>query len=71
MSMGMGLTNLLPLLLAIGFMETMHLIQRRQSVRKLVSEWPIYLRWPAYLTIIMMIMNLGVPYEIPFIYFQF
>lgn len=70
-SMGMGLRNLALPAFAIGLMEAAHVAQRRGSVRGAIARWPVYVRWPVYLAMIMMVLNLGVPYEIPFIYFQF
>ncbi|HEO70014.1 MAG TPA: MBOAT family protein [Candidatus Hydrogenedentes bacterium] len=40
-----------------------------------VVEWlkskPVWVRWPVYMAVGLAIMNLGMPEEIPFIYFQF
>jgi D-alanyl-lipoteichoic acid acyltransferase DltB (MBOAT superfamily) len=70
-SMGLGLRNLMLPVLGVAFMETAHLVQRKGSVRRLMVQTPFWVRWPAYVCLALAIMNLGVPYEIPFIYFQF
>ncbi len=55
----------------IIFLEIVHLIQRKGSVRDMIAQKPIWLRWGIYLSIALSIMNFGVIDEIAFIYFQF
>lgn len=54
----------------IMILETVHLLQRKQSVRSLVSRSPWPLRWLLYIGIIIVIINFGTISK-PFIYFQF
>lgn len=56
----------------IGLMEIIHLIQRKGSIRQMISEKPLIVRWLVYYAAIFGIIFLGVidsPFE--FIYFQF
>jgi D-alanyl-lipoteichoic acid acyltransferase DltB (MBOAT superfamily) len=55
----------------IIFMETIHSLQEKGSVRKALSVKPEWFRWVIYLALSLAIMNLGIIKEIPFIYFQF
>ncbi len=55
----------------IILLEIVHLIQRKGSIRDMISQKPIWLRWGIYLSIALSIMNFGVIDEIAFIYFQF
>jgi D-alanyl-lipoteichoic acid acyltransferase DltB (MBOAT superfamily) len=57
--------------LSILFMECVHLLQRSGSIRNLVSEKPIWVRWSIYYLIIIVIILLGVLGDTDFIYFQF
>jgi D-alanyl-lipoteichoic acid acyltransferase DltB (MBOAT superfamily) len=58
-------------ILAIGFMEIIHIIQRHHSIRQMLSERPIWFRWGTYLFLVLSILNFGVVEKVPFIYFQF
>ena len=58
---------------SILFMEFVHLIQRHGSIRHMLSEKPIWVRWPLYYTVVLCILLFG---KISsgakqFIYFQF
>ena len=62
------------LLLACGFillMESVHLLQRKRSLRTLIAEQPIWIRWGVYYTVIFAILMFGVFEKNAFIYFQF
>jgi alginate O-acetyltransferase complex protein AlgI len=53
-------------------METVHLLQRGQSLRNVLNQKPLLVRWILYYGIILAILFLGM-YDSPaqFIYFQF
>ncbi len=55
----------------IILLEIVHLLQRKGSIRYMISQKPIWFRWGIYLFFALSIMNLGVIDEIAFIYFQF
>lgn len=58
-------------ILAICFMETVHMIQRHESIRHMLSEKPVYVRWAIYYILIFSILFFGVFNSTQFIYFQF
>ena len=58
-------------LLAIGFMELIHQIQRHRGIRHMLSEKPLYLRWSVYYAMVLFILVFGVFSAKQFIYFQF
>ena len=60
----------------IIFLLVVHLWQSRLSesqcsVRSWLSGQPLWVRWGTYLAMTLIIMNLGIMAQIPFIYFQF
>ena len=55
----------------IIFMEFVHVIQERGSVKQFLNNKPLVLRWAIYLVIMMSIILFGVFDEVQFIYFQF
>lgn len=59
-------------LVAVAFMETIHLLQRHREMRQFLSEKPFWMRWSAYYALTMSILLFG-KFELPqqFIYFQF
>ncbi|MDQ3555908.1 MAG: MBOAT family protein, partial [Gemmatimonadota bacterium] len=56
---------------AIAFMELVHLLERRSSMRQLLSGRPLRVQWPFYYVLILSILLTGVFAEQEFIYFQF
>jgi hypothetical protein len=52
-------------------MEAVHLLQARGSVRELLKRQPVWVRWPAYQVLILLIFMFGVYVNQAFIYFQF
>ncbi|MCX6760678.1 MAG: MBOAT family protein [Candidatus Nealsonbacteria bacterium] len=56
--------------LGIILLEIVHLLQRKESVRAMISRSPLLLRWALYVGIILIILNFGKVSK-PFIYFQF
>ena len=57
--------------LAIGGLETVHWLQRRGSVRTLLKQKPLALRWALYYLLIFSIVYFGIHKTSPFIYSQF
>lgn len=53
------------------FLETISFLERKTYCRKLLTDKPIWFRWPIYIVIVLSILNLSISEEIPFIYFQF
>ena len=70
--LGKSLQGVLTIGLMVGLMEGVHLLQRTQRVRSLVSQLPALPRWGLYYGFILLILYLGV-FDVPakFIYFQF
>jgi len=64
-------TDLLIALGLIGFMEGIHFLQRHGGIRHMLSERPIWVRWPVYYAMIMLIVVFGQFGAKQFIYFQF
>ena len=59
-------------ILAIALMEAVHLVQRKGSVREMMSRQPVYVRWAAYYLILAGIVFFGAFNQSQqFIYFQF
>lgn len=59
------------LILAIAFMETIHLFQSRISIREWIAKQHWFVRWLIYYAALFSILNFGVFGEKEFIYFQF
>lgn len=70
---GLGLSSkeLAIAILSIIFMESIHLIQRHNKIRHMISEKPVWLRWSLYYVIVLGIILFGVFGKSNFIYFQF
>ncbi|MDH5682009.1 MAG: MBOAT family protein, partial [Spirochaetota bacterium] len=56
---------------SILFLEFIHSIQRHGSIRQMLSERPLIVRWLIYYILIFSIFLLGVFEKVDFIYFQF
>ena len=70
-SLGISLSALIINILLILILELFHLIQEHKGMRAFLSTKPRWLRWSAYITIIILIIAFGM-YEVSeFIYFQF
>ncbi|MBC8432935.1 MAG: MBOAT family protein [Desulfobacterales bacterium] len=69
--LGLGKLELIVSAMLIISMEITHLIQRKRSIRELIAEKAIWIRWPAYYTIIFGTLLLGKYGVQDFIYFQF
>lgn len=57
--------------IAIALMEIVHLLQQRGSLRKMISQRPIWVRWAIYYILIFAILIFGQFGTKEFIYFQF
>ncbi len=70
--LGQGVTNFAMVLFALIVLEIMHILQRGQSLREVLNQKPLLVRWVLYYGIVMAILFLGM-YDAPvqFIYFQF
>jgi alginate O-acetyltransferase complex protein AlgI len=70
--LGQGVTNFAMVVFALIVMEIVHLLQRGQSLRNVLNQKPLLVRWVLYYGIILAILFLGM-YDAPsqFIYFQF
>jgi len=58
-------------IVAIMFMEIVHLIQEHKGMRHFLSKRPAWLRWIIYMVIILFILLFGIFTTKQFIYFQF
>jgi alginate O-acetyltransferase complex protein AlgI len=70
-SMGIGRDQLYVAILAIIFMEVIHVIQEHGKIRTFLSEKPTMVRWSAYSLMLILIFLFGMFEEQQFIYFQF
>jgi len=71
-NMGLGATETLTALIAIYILEILQWVQRRTSVRSLVSVQPIIIRWALYYGLVFCLLVYGrIEANIEFIYFQF
>lgn len=68
---GYGTNSLLVGVISIGVMEVMHLIQRKASVRQMLTDKPAFLRYIIYAGLIGIVIVLGNFSGVQFIYFQF
>jgi D-alanyl-lipoteichoic acid acyltransferase DltB (MBOAT superfamily) len=64
-------TQLIIAIIVVALMEAVHLLQARGSVRELLKRQPVWVRWPAYQVLILLIFMFGVYVNQAFIYFQF
>jgi D-alanyl-lipoteichoic acid acyltransferase DltB (MBOAT superfamily) len=65
-------TDILIIIVAVAFMELVHLIQRHRRMRSFLSAKPFWMRWAVYYVLAMSILlfgKFGSPQQ--FIYFQF
>jgi D-alanyl-lipoteichoic acid acyltransferase DltB (MBOAT superfamily) len=66
-----GKIGFLICILSIIFMELIHLLQRHNKIRHMLSERPFYIRWLIYYLLVLGILLFGVFGNNNFIYFQF
>ncbi|HRY28487.1 MAG TPA: MBOAT family O-acyltransferase [Elusimicrobiota bacterium] len=69
--MGQTMPEFRRALLAIGFMEIVHLIQRHKNIRHFLSQKPFLARWTVYYLLVISILLWGLFKDEKFIYFQF
>jgi len=69
----LGFTRLemLIALACIMLLFSIHVLQRKGGIRRMISNLPAGARWAVYMAGTLVILNFGVANEIPFIYFQF
>ena len=66
-----GKFELMIVILAIIFMEIVHLIERKENMRSFLSKKPLLIRWAVYYILIFAILFFGNFGTQEFIYFQF
>jgi len=71
LQMGLSKEELVIALTAILLMEGVHLLQRHRRIRQMLSERPVWIRWPVYLSLVFSITFFGIFGKQQFIYFQF
>jgi alginate O-acetyltransferase complex protein AlgI len=71
LKMGLNGFELIVAIISVGFMESIHLVQRHRSIRHMFAEKPIWCRWAIYYALFFSIVFLGVFEKRQFIYFQF
>ena len=71
LQMGLGRYDLIVAIISIGFMESIHAVQRHGSIRCMFAEKPIWFRWSVYYALVFGITFFGVFEKRQFIYFQF
>jgi membrane-associated HD superfamily phosphohydrolase len=69
--LGTSRMELLIGVLSIAFLLAVHLVQRHGSIRHMLVDKPVWLRWAIYLGVIWGILAFGVFGRNQFIYFQF
>ena len=62
------LVTALMLVILLGIVDA---VQTQQSIRYYLVTKPVWVRWIAYAAAVLIILNLSIPTNIPFIYFQF
>ncbi|MFC2149401.1 MBOAT family O-acyltransferase, partial [Candidatus Auribacterota bacterium] len=69
--LGFGEYDLIIAIVSIAFMEYVHIIQRHESIRHMLRDKPIYIRWSIYYALVMWILLFGEYGTNTFIYYQF
>jgi len=70
-NIGVGMMGLLLCFALIGFLEFVHLLQKHIRMREFLTTKPIWIRWPIYSALVLLILLFGVFHGTQFIYFQF
>jgi D-alanyl-lipoteichoic acid acyltransferase DltB (MBOAT superfamily) len=70
-SLNLGKYELIVALVSVGFMEFVQKIEKQENMRRLLSEKPIWIRWPIYYTLLLFLVFFGEYNDQTFIYFQF
>jgi hypothetical protein len=69
--LGLDRYDLITAVLSIGFMELVYGIEKQNNMRQMLSEKPIWIRWPLYSILVLFLILFGEFNDHPFIYFQF
>jgi D-alanyl-lipoteichoic acid acyltransferase DltB (MBOAT superfamily) len=70
-AMKLDIYNTTVIAASIAILGTVHLIQRKHSIREMISNRPGWIRWGLYFGVILSILMFGYFYNQQFIYFQF
>ncbi|HPG67964.1 MAG TPA: MBOAT family protein [Candidatus Hydrogenedentes bacterium] len=70
-SMDLSVRAFVATVLPLIVLLTVEHIGKDTSIEELVGRRPVWMRWAFYVVAGFAVMNLGVPEEIPFVYFQF
>jgi D-alanyl-lipoteichoic acid acyltransferase DltB (MBOAT superfamily) len=71
LSLGLGLFDTLPAVAGVLLLLCVEFLQRRGSVRELIGTFPIWVRWPLYVTLVLAIIVFRSPAGTKFIYAGF
>ncbi len=69
--LGQNIQEFIIAIVALVFMETVHFMQEKGSVRQKINKQPLLVRWSIYYLAVLAILFLGVFEQRQFIYFQF
>jgi len=69
--LNLGKYELIVALVSVGFMECIQKIEKQENMRHLLSEKPIWIRWPIYFILLLFLIFFGEYNDQAFIYFQF
>lgn len=69
--LNIGKYELIVALVSIGFMEFIQKIETQEGMRHLLSEKPVWIRWPIYYILLLFLILFGEYNDQTFIYFQF
>ncbi|GAA4092470.1 MBOAT family O-acyltransferase [Mucilaginibacter panaciglaebae] len=70
-SLAPPVNKMIPAILVIAILETVHLLQKRRSILEYVNSKPKYIRWGIYYAFILLLLTFGTASHKQFIYFQF
>lgn len=69
--LGLNSVEMITALVSIIFLEAVHFVQSRNSIRSSLSKRPFIFRWFVYYSVVFTVVYFGVFEKIDFIYFQF
>lgn len=69
--LGLGRYDLLVALISIGLMEGLQWMVPQSKMRRMLSDKPVFFRWPVYYVLILFLILFGEYHDHAFIYFQF
>lgn len=70
-SMDLSVKAFVASVMAVGIVLVVEWLHQEGTIVELISSRPRWVRWSFYIAAGFAIMNLGIPEEIPFVYFQF